>query len=142
MGVNSRLALAGVAVLASGLAACGGGSQTTTAPSAVAQSAGPQVVAAPSDPNNPLVGHWRFTGIGDGPASVTSACSTDMTFTTTGWVQTHADGSNTTDPVTYIPSAKMVYVVDVNGGHTTYVLVDQDHIALDSFAPCAYARVG
>ena len=36
----------------------------------------------------------------------------------------------------------MVYVVDANAGHTTYILVDQDHIALDSFAPCTYARVG
>jgi hypothetical protein len=138
MGLNNRLALASIAVLMAGLAACGG-RQTATAP----QSAAAQVAAAgPRDANNPLIGQWRFTGIGTGPASATSACSTAMTFTATDWVQTHVDGTTTTDPVTYIPSAKMVYVVDANADHTTYILVDQDHIALDSFAPCAYARVG
>jgi hypothetical protein len=143
MGLNSRLVLAGIAVLTVGLAACGGSQTTAAAPGAAAQSAGVQVAAAgPRDPNNPLIGQWRFTGIGNGPASVTSACSTAMTFATTDWVQTHVDGASTTDPVTYIPSAKMVYVVDVNADHTTYILVDQDHIALDSFAPCAYARAG
>jgi hypothetical protein len=143
MGLNSRLAVASIAVLASGLAACGG-RQTAAAQAAAAPAAGVQVAAVTgqSDPNDPLIGQWRFTGIGNGPASATSACSTAMTFTAADWVQTHVDGTTTTDPVTYIPSAKVVYVVDVNGDHTTYVLVDQDHIALDSFAPCAYARAG
>ena len=143
MGFNNRLALASIAVLMAGLAACGG-RQTAAAPQgAAAQSAGAQVAAAgPRDANNPLIGQWRFTGIGTGPASATSACSTAMTFTATDWVQTHVDGTTTTDPVTYIPSAKVVYVVDANADHTTYILVDQDHIALESFAPCAYARVG
>ena len=143
MGLNSWVALASVAVLTVGLAACGGRQTATASQSAAGQNAGVQVAAAgPRDPNNPLIGQWRFAGIGNGPASVTSACSTDMTFTATDWVQTHVDSATTTDPVTYIPSAKMVYVVDANAGHTTYILVDQDHIALDSFAPCTYARVG
>ncbi len=143
MGINSRLALASIAVLASGLAGCGGSQTPSAAPGATAQNPASQVAAAaPRDANNPLIGQWRFTGIGAGPASATSACSTDMNFTAADWVQTHVDGTTTTDPVTYIPSAKMVYVVDVNANHTTYILVDADHIALDSFAPCAYARVG
>ena len=143
MGLNSWMALASVAALSVGLAACGGRQTAAASQSAAAQGDSAQVAVAGSrDPNNPLIGQWRFTGIGNGPASVTSACSTDMTFTATDWVQTHVDSATTTDPVTYIPSAKMVYVVDANAGHTTYILVDQDHIALDSFAPCTYARVG
>ncbi len=86
-----------------------------------------------------LIGAWRFIGFGKGPTTESSACALTMTFTATRWIQTRATGA-TDDPVGYIPSAKVVYVTYVNGDHTTYVLVDPNHIALDSFAPCTYER--
>ena len=122
MGLNERLRLAGIAALMAGLAAY------------------PSGYAIAADPPNPLIGKWHFIGFGTGTPTSSSACSIDMTFTSSQWSQTRG-GTTTNGRVTYIPSAKVVYVVGPDGGHVTYVLVDQNHIALDSFAPCTYARV-
>ena len=62
-----------------------------------------------------------------------------MTFTATRWIQIRA-GGNTDDLVGYIPSAKMVHLTDAEGGHTTYLRLDPNHIALESFAPRTYER--
>jgi hypothetical protein len=129
-------ALALASVLA-GLSACGGGRSPATAP----QGSGTQAAAQSQDPGNPLIGRWQFVGFGKGPVDSPSGCSIDMTFSPSQWTQTQG-GATTNTAVTYIPSAKVVYVVGSDGGHITYVLVDQNHIALDLFAPCTYARVG
>jgi ABC-type oligopeptide transport system substrate-binding subunit len=140
MNSNRVSALAAVAVLASFLAACGQGHQTAAATQGAA--AAPATAAAsPADPHNPLIGSWRFTGIGAGPPTETSGCSITMTFAANQWTQTQG-GATTNMSVSYIPSAKVVYVVSPDGGHVTYVLVDANHIALDSFAPCTYERAG
>ena len=130
-----RLALTALAAAVAGLSACGGSDKTA----AGAQTAGAQTAAGPTDPNNPLIGAWRFIGFGKGPTNDSSACALTMTFTATRWIQTRASG-NTDDAVGYIPSPKMVYVTDTEGGHTTYIRLDPNHIALDSFAPCTYER--
>jgi hypothetical protein len=123
MDLRKGLRLAGsIAALMAGMAAYSGGYPAAAAP------------------DNPLIGKWRFTGIGSGPASAPSGCSIDMTFTSTQWTQTQG-GTTSNGRVTYIPSPTVVYVVGPDGGHVTYVLVDQNHIALDSFAPCSYVRV-
>ena len=132
MAINNRLAIAAASLAA--LAVCGGCQQSAVASQAPAQAAVQQ------DPHNPLIGQWRFVGIGTGPASSPSGCSIDMTFTPTQWTQTQA-GATTTGNVTYIPGPSTVYVVDPVGDHVTYNLIDQSHIALDSFAPCTYVRV-
>jgi hypothetical protein len=138
MAFNNRLAIAAASLAA--LAVCSGCQRNAAASQA---SAAP--VATPRDPQNSLIGRWRFIGIGTGPASSPSGCSIDMTFTPTQWTQTQA-GATTTGNVTYVagssrPAPSTVYVVDPAGGHVTYVLIDHSHIALDSFAPCTYVRV-
>ena len=64
-----------------------------------------------------------------------------MIFTAGKWTQTRA-GATTNVAVSYIPGPKTVYVLDNQGGHITYILVDANHIALNSFAPCTYVRSG
>ncbi|HEY5072044.1 MAG TPA: hypothetical protein VII63_08435 [Caulobacteraceae bacterium] len=132
------LGLAAMAALFAGLAACGGHGTAATA-SGDASPAAP-TAASPADPANPLIGAWRFIGFGKGPAEP-SGCSTQMVFSPGQWTQTQG-GATTNMAVTFIPGPKTVYVVDANGGHITYVLIDQNHIALNSFAPCTYERVG
>jgi hypothetical protein len=122
MGVNKVVRLTGIAALMAGLVAYNGGHPAAAAP------------------ENPLIGKWHFTGIGTGPATSPSGCSIDMTFTSTQWTQTQG-GTTSKGLVTYIPSGTVVYVVDPVGGHYTYVIVDKDHISLDSFAACTYVRV-
>jgi hypothetical protein len=126
------LALTALAAAMAALSACGASDKSATP-------AAPAAAPSPQDPNNPLIGAWRFIGFGKGPTTDSSACALTMTFTSTQWTQTRA-GGDTTDPVTYIPSPKTVYVVDGQGGHTTYIRIDPNHIALESFAPCTYER--
>ena len=126
MGLNKGLSLIFIAALMAGV---------------TAYSRGHPAAAEPQDPHNPLIGTWHFIGFGAGAPASPSGCSIDMTFTSTQWSQTRG-GATSTISVTYIPSAKVVYVVGSDGGHITYILVDQDHIALNSWAPCTYARAG
>jgi hypothetical protein len=119
MRVNKWLALIGAAALMTGLPACG---------------------QAHPDSHNPVIGKWRFIGIGADTTSGPSGCSTDMEFTPTNWIQTQG-GATTNSVVTYIPSPSAVYVVYGDGSHVTYTFPDQNHLVLDSFAPCTYARV-
>jgi hypothetical protein len=142
LGQQLGMAIAALTAIAVGLAGCGGGHQAAAAPSSV-QAAPTQVSA--QDPNNPLIGQWRFVGYGNGPSDSPSGCSTEMTFTADNWMQVQGgvQGTPTTNTaVTYIPGPKTVYVLGADGGHITYILVDASHIALESAWPCTYARVG
>ena len=120
MGLKNGLKLAAIAAVTASLYAVG--------------------ATAAAEPANPLIGKWHFIGFGSGPTTSSSGCSIDMTFAPAQWTQTRG-GATTHARVTYIPSAKVVYVVGSDGGHVTYILVGPDRIALDSFAPCTYDRV-
>jgi hypothetical protein len=133
-GPKPALKLVVAVILAVGLSASagcvkgGGASQAAT------------VVAGPADPRNPVFGKWRFVSIGADTTSGPSGCSTAMEFTSTNWIQTQG-GATTNSVVTYIPSPSSVYVVYGDGSHVTYAFPDQDHLVLDSFAPCTYVRM-
>jgi hypothetical protein len=131
-----KLALAGVAAAAiAALSACDDAQQ-----SASTLSAAPRAATPPLDPHNPLIGSWRFVNVTSGPSDSPTDCTLTMTFTSSQWTQTQ--GHVTSEmPVTYMPSPTSVYVVDPGGGHTTYNLVDTNHITLNSIVPCAYERV-
>jgi hypothetical protein len=125
MGRKSTLKLFSAVVVAVGLAAsgaCGAGASQA------------------SNPNNLVIGKWHFVSIGTDTTSGPSGCSTDMEFTATNWIQTQG-GATTNSVVTYIPSPTSVYVVYPDGSHVTYTFPDPNHLVLDSFAPCTYARV-
>jgi hypothetical protein len=134
-GWSSALKIVGAVILAAGLAVSGGCAKGSGASQAAS------VVAGPANPQNPVFGKWHFISIGADTTSGPSGCSTDMEFTSTNWIQTQG-GATTNSVVTYIPSPSSVYVVYGDGSHVTYTFPDQNHLVLDSFAPCTYVRVG
>jgi hypothetical protein len=119
MRLNKWLALIGAAAFTIALPACG---------------------QSQPDPHNLVLGKWRFVSIGADTASGPSGCSTEMEFTSTNWIQTQG-GATTNSVVSYIPSPSAVYVVYPDGTHVTYTFPDQNHLVLNSFAPCTYERV-
>jgi hypothetical protein len=142
MGWNTGLTLAGVAV---GLAACGGGQKGA----AGAQASGAQVAATaqasvgPQDPNNILIGQWRFSGIGSDSSAAPGGCATAITFTSTQQTMTSL-GATSTIPVTYNASPTGVFVLTDAGidAHVTYNVLDANHVQLDSWPACTFTRVG
>jgi hypothetical protein len=128
-------AIVGAAALAASLSACGGGQPAA----AETQPATAAAAASPVDPSNLIIGRWLFTSANNNPPTAPGGCSTEMTFTPTQWTQVQV-GVSTTSNVHYYASAKEVYVVYPTGDHVTYNVLDQNHVQLDTFALCTYAR--
>ena len=105
-------------------------------------------VAGPRDPNNPLIGKWRFASVGArgsfAPAqTATGGCADEMVFTPTQQTLVFGDKSGTSD-VHYIASATTIYVIG-NGpldDHVTYLVLDANHVTLDTGAVCVFVRAG
>jgi hypothetical protein len=139
MGWDKRLRLATSAAVMLGLAACGGSHQGA----AGSQNAGAPAAAGPKDPNNLLIGSWKFSGIGTDATAAPGGCATAVTFTPTQQTMTDLSGTSS-HAVTYNASPKGVYVMSDAGiaAHTTYIVLDPNHVQLDSWPACTFTRVG
>ncbi|HEY3890136.1 MAG TPA: hypothetical protein VGL73_16290 [Caulobacteraceae bacterium] len=114
-------------LLAASLAACGGSGQPSSA----------------VDRNNPLIGHWRFSGVGSDPNAPLGGCASEMVFTATQQTLIYSGAPRTND-VTYNASPTLVYVMGNTGivDHVTYNVLDANHVQLDAAGPCTYVRAG
>ena len=131
------LAIVGAAALAANLSACGGGQPAAAAGT---QPATAPAASGPADPNNLIIGRWLFISANNNPAVAPGGCSTEMMFTPTQWTIVQMGVTKTDNNVHYYASAKEVYVVDADGGHVTYNVLDPNHVQLDNFTMCTYAR--
>ena len=136
MRASGGLTISGLAALTVALAACGGGHRGA----ASGQGAGAQ--AGPQDPNNLLIGSWKFSGIGGDPNAAPGGCATALTFTASQQTMTDLSGTSS-HPVTYNASAAGVFVMSDAGidAHTTYKILDANHVQLDSWPACTFTRV-
>ena len=105
--------------------------------------AGHPAAAASADSNNPLIGHWRFNGVGGDANAPIGGCASDMLFTATQQTLTF-DGAARSNDVTYNASPTLVYVMGNTGivDHVTYKVLEAGHVELDAAGPCDYARAG
>jgi len=133
------LRLAGSAALILGLAAC----EPSHPSAAGSQDAGAQTSAGPRDPNNLLIGSWKFSGIGADPTAAPGGCATAVTFTPTQQTMTDVSGTSSHN-VTYNASPTGVFVLSDAGiaAHVTYKILDSNHVQLDSWPACTFTRVG
>ncbi len=138
MRCSRGLTISGLAAFSVALGACGGGHQGA----ASGQGAGAQAAAGPQDPNNLLIGSWKFSGIGADPTAAPGGCATALTFTATQQTMTDLSGTSS-HPVTYNASAAGVFVMSDAGidAHVTYKILDANHVQLDSWPACTFTRV-
>jgi hypothetical protein len=138
MRLNKGLKVAAMAVSMAVLAGCGGSGQGAAA----SKGAGAQAAPSPQDPHNPLIGKWRFAGVGSDPTPQ-PGCATDMVFTATQQTLVF-NGVSGTNAVTYSASPSLVYVIGDAGidNHVTYKVLDASHVQLDAPTACTFVRVG
>jgi hypothetical protein len=123
-----------------------GAQNATPAPAADADAEGapPAQAAAPSDPNNPLIGAWHLSGYTPNNNLPGVTCQiTDMTYTATQVTQVAVGGASSTIPVSYIPAPTKVAVVTDAGitNAAVYLVLDPQHVQLDAILGCTYQRV-